>query len=123
MKLMKKGFQKEMIREYIERHIDEIEDWESQKNTIIRQIETLMSRGKSTRMITALLGQKYPYFREEIGNLLENLDNTDALEKEMQKYKNRYNIHDPKDREKIIAALLRKGFSYGEIKGKIGGRR
>lgn len=105
---MKKGFQKDMIREYIERHIDEIEDWGSQKSIIIRQIDTMMSRGKSTRMIVALLGQKYPYFREEIGNFLENLDNVDALEKEMQKYKNRYNIHDPKDREKVIAALLRK---------------
>lgn len=125
MKLMKKGFQKEMIREYIEQNIGEIEDWESQKQNILRQIDMLIGRGKSTRMIASLLEQKYPYFREEIRCALVATDDADALEKEMQKYKNRYNTNDPKDREKVIAALMRKGFSYREIKGKVevGGRR
>lgn len=119
MKLLKKGFSRELARAKIEENIGEIEDWESQRSSILHQIDTLIHRGKSRRMISVILIQKYSYFRDEIDNILSELDDTDSLKKEVQKYKNRYNLENPKDREKIIAALLRKGFSYSEIKKEL----
>lgn len=119
MKLLKKGFSRELARAKIEENIGEIEDWESQRSFILHQIDTLIHRGKSRRMISVILIQKYSYFRDEIDNILSELDDTDSLKKEVQKYKNRYNLENPKDREKIIAALLRKGFSYSEIKKEL----
>jgi SOS response regulatory protein OraA/RecX len=62
---------------------------------------------------------KYPYFRDEITELLTDQNDTDNLQKEVQKYKNRYNINDKKIREKMIASLLRKGFSYSDIKNSL----
>jgi SOS response regulatory protein OraA/RecX len=34
----------------------------------------------------------------------------------VQKYKNKYNLNIPSDRQKFYAALLRKGFGYSEIR-------
>ena len=117
MKLQKKWFARELVREYLELHMWELEDWESQKSAIIRQIETLIHRGKSLRMIGLILNNKYPYFRHEIGEYIETMNDTDSLEKEVQKYKNRYTENDRKSHEKIITALMRKGFEYSAIKG------
>ena len=105
-----------MIRESIEVALSEIEDWESQKLAIVRQIETLVQRGKSRRIMGLVMSGKYPYFRQEIEAYLEDMSDTDALEKEVQKYRNRYTGTDQKSREKIIAALMRKGFEYREIR-------
>ena len=119
MKLLKKGFSRELVRTKIDENISEIEDWESQKYTIMRQIDTLIGRGKSCRMVSMVLTEKYPYFRDEISIILSEMNDMDSLKKEVQKYRNRYNPDNPKDREKIIAALLRKGFSYSEIKREL----
>ncbi len=116
MKLQKKWFPRELVREYLELHLWELEDWESQRSAIVRQIETLLHRGKSLRMIGLILSNKYPYFRHEIEEYLRVLDDTDSLEKEVQKYKNRYTKNDRKSHEKIITALMRKGFEYSKIK-------
>ena len=62
---------------------------------------------------------KYPYFRDEITELLTDQNDSDNLAKEVQKYRNRYNTEDKKIREKMIASLLRKGFSYSDIKKAI----
>ena len=70
-------------------------------------------------MVGALLIPKYPYFRHEIEEYLESLDDQDSLEKEVQKYKNRYTTDDRISREKIIAALMRKGFEYSAIREAI----
>ncbi len=116
MKLIQKWFPKEWVREALMEYIGELEDWEWQKERILHQIMTLQGRGKSQRMIASILVGKYPYFRREIEEILESMDDQDSLEKEMQKYRNRYNLHDPHDREKLIAALMRKGFEYSVIK-------
>ena len=97
----------------------EIEDWEYQKSSIFRQIDTLFNRGKSCRIVSMTLIQKYPYFRDEINNIISEMSDMDSLKKEVQKYKNRYTMTDSKHREKIIAALLRKGFSYSDIKREL----
>ena len=121
MKLMKKEFPKDLILEKIELFYTEIHDWESHRSSILHQIATLEQRGKSRRIIAMQLTGKYPYFRDEITELLTDKNDTDNLAKEVQKYKNRYNIEDKKIREKMIASLLRKGFSYSDIKKAISG--
>lgn len=119
LKLLKKGFTRENIRKYLLDNTEELEDWESQRSSILRQIDTLIVRGKSLRMIAALIVPKYPYFRDQIDAILESMTDTNSLEKEMQKYQNRYNIHDMKQREKLIAALMRKGFAYASIREQL----
>jgi SOS response regulatory protein OraA/RecX len=127
MKLMKKEFPKEMIIDKLEVFDIEIHYWDGNKQNICNQIRTLQQRGKSRQMITSLLISRYPYFKDEITGLLAETIDTDNLQKEVQKYKNRYNIEDnqvytlefKKIQEKIIASLLRKGFSYSDIKNSL----
>ncbi len=119
MKLTKKEFPKEMILQKLESFDSEIHDWEGNRVSIVQQIQTLEQRGKSRRMIVSLLVSRYSYFRDEIMELLSDTDDLQNLQKEVQKYKNRYNIADKKIREKMIASLLRKGFAYSDIKNQI----
>ena len=118
-KLMKKEFPKDLIAEKIEMFDTEIHDWETHRSSIIHQIQTFEQRGKSRRIIAMQLTGKYPYFRDEITELLTDQNDTDNLAKEVQKYRNRYNTDDKKIREKMIASLLRKGFSYSDIKSSL----
>lgn len=119
LKLQKKEFPKELIQEKIELFDADIQDWESNRIAIQNQIQTLEQRGKSSRIIHNTIASRYPYFRDEITELLSESDDSDNLTKEVQKYKNRYNIADKKIREKMIASLLRKGFSYSDIKNHL----
>lgn len=119
LKLQKKDFPKEMIGEKLEIFDTEIRDWESNRLNIQNQIHTLDQRGKSSRVVHNTIISKYPYFRDEITELLSESDDSDNLTKEVQKYKNRYNIADKKIREKMIASLLRKWFSYSDIKNHL----
>jgi SOS response regulatory protein OraA/RecX len=105
-----------MIVSKIDDFLIEINDWEVNKLSIINQIRTLEQRGKSNRIIISQLISKYSYFRSEITELFAGSDDSDNIQKEVQKYKNRYNIEDKKIRDKMIASLLRKGFSYSDIK-------
>jgi SOS response regulatory protein OraA/RecX len=118
-KLMKKEFPKEMIAEKVEIFDTEIHDWEANSSSVIHQIQTLEQRGKSRRIISMQLSGKYPYFRDQITELLRGQDDSENLQKEVQKYKNRYNLSDSKEKQKFYAALLRKGFSYSDIKRQI----
>jgi SOS response regulatory protein OraA/RecX len=118
-KLMKKEFPKEMILEKIEIFETEIHDWEMHRSSVIHQIRTLEQQCKSRRIIGMQIVGKYPYFRDEITELLTDQDDSDNLIKEVQKYRNRYNTDDKKIREKMIASLLRKWFSYSDIKKAI----
>jgi SOS response regulatory protein OraA/RecX len=118
-KMAKKEFPKEMILEKLEALNTEIYDWESHRSSIIHQIQTLKWRGKSSRIISMQVVWKYPYFRDQVNELLLEQDDTENLQKEVQKYKNRYNTRDPKEKQKFYAALLRKGFSYGDIKNAL----
>lgn len=119
IKLQKKEFPKEMILQKIEQYDTDIHDWEGNKDSILNQIRTLEQRGKSRRMISSLIVSRYSYFRDEIQELLWDSDDSGNLWKEVQKYKNRYNIEDKKIREKMIASLLRKWFSYSDIKNQL----
>lgn len=108
-----------MILQKIEQYADDIHDWEVTKSHVINQIHTLEQRWKSRRMIVSIITSQYSYFRDEIQVLLWASDDSINLQKEVQKYKNRYNICDKKICEKMIASLLRKWFMYSDIKDAI----
>ena len=97
-----------MILEKIQVNDTEIHDWESNRSNIMHRIATLEQRGKSHRIIALEIIGNYPYFKTEITELLQEKDDTNNLQKEIQKYSNRYDITDKKIREKMIASLLRK---------------
>ncbi len=118
-KLMKKEFPKDMILEKIEMFDAEIHDWDSHRSSIIHQIRTLEQRGKAKKIIEMNLLGKYPYFRDQIREILIDTIDTDAIQKEVQKYKNKYNTKDPKEKQKYYGALLRKWFSYADIKNTL----
>ena len=76
-KLYKKEFPKEMIEKKITNFNEEIVDWSSHASQIELQMQSFLARGKSLRIISMELVGKYPYFRDEILELLELLDDTD----------------------------------------------
>lgn len=116
MRLYKKEFPKELIQSTIASHSEELLDWESHRVSVEMQIKTLYTRGKSIRRIAVELGGKYPYFRDQISDILLHMDDTDALKKEVEKYKKKYNISINTERQKLYRALMGRGFSYGEIR-------
>ncbi len=119
MKLLKKEFPKEKVLEKIEWIEQEIKDWETHKNNIESQIQNLLKKWKSKMMIKVILWGKYPYFRDQIGEiLLENSDDF-GLEKEVEKYRKKYNLQDRWQEQKFYNAIMRKGFRYEEIKNTI----
>lgn len=67
-------------------------------------------------IIRAELVGKYPYFKEEIGQLFDKYSDKNGLAKEWEKYQKKYDYTDPKGKQKIYAALIRKGFRYDEIR-------
>lgn len=118
-RLMVKGFSRELIMWAVEEGNDDIQDWELQSPHIMRQIETLRSRRKSTQVIQMTLVSRYPYFRDEIRALLADRDDVSALDAEYDRYASRYDLSDPRAVQKLYAALMRKGFSYDEIKMRV----
>lgn len=105
---MKKEFPKDMILEKIEMFDSDIHDWESHRSSVSHQIQALEHRGKAKKIIAITLVGKYPYFKDQIQEILTDVTDTDALQKEVQKYKIKYNTKDPKEKQKYYAALLRK---------------
>ena len=70
----------------------EIHDWESQKDSIERKIDDHLGKGKSKIIAEQLLREKYPYFRSEIHTLFESKSETFGLEKDIEKYRLKYDI-------------------------------
>lgn len=68
-------------------------------------------------MILAMeLKRKYPYFSDEITQILEEKTDKYSLETILEKYLKKYNINDSKEKQKLIQAMMRRGFRYDEIK-------
>jgi SOS response regulatory protein OraA/RecX len=114
-KLMKKWFQKDLIEEKLHSSSEEIEYWENYEDEIKRKIEDSLAKGKSLMVIELLLTRKYPYFKKEIRESMEWKRDTLWLEKEIQRYRSKYDISDFKQKAKFYAALERKWFHYKEI--------
>ncbi len=115
-KLYTKEFPKDLIETKIAQFLAEIRDWQNYERVVQNHIQTLIQRGKSKALIRMTLIQKYPYFRDEINECMENMDDTSSIEKEFQKYKNKYDIRIPTEKQKLLSALMRKGFWYNDIK-------
>ena len=120
-RLTLKWFPKKMIQEKLEETMEEIRDWGNHKNSISSQIENLSRKGKSNQVIMLTLVRKYPYFRDEIMSLMEEIDESAWLEKEIKRYLSKYDISDPKEKMKFFQALARKGFSYRKVENIIKG--
>lgn len=110
-----------MIEEKIALSDIEILDWDTHRTQIEYQIQTLLNRGKSTRIIAMTIIGKYPYFRDEITEYIESCDDDNWLKKEVQKYKNKYNLGIASEKQKFYSALMRKGFEYGKIQEELRG--
>lgn len=118
-KLIKKEFPKTLINEKIEASLHDIWNWSEYEPKIQRQTDMLIERGKSLPMVNRLLSQKYPYFRDGIKSLLSSYDDDDGLQKEIAKYRSRYDITDRQERQKLISAIMRKGYEYSKIQSYI----
>lgn len=116
LKLMKKEFPKEKVIEKIEWIQEEIRDWKYHEKMIEKQIQDLLGKGKSKMMIWVILGGKYPYFRDEIKEILHASSDTSGLEKEIEKYRKKYNLSDRSEEKKFYDALMRKWFRWKDIK-------
>lgn len=116
VKLLKKWFPKEKILEKVEVAQEDIRDWENQGRNIEIQIQNLLTKWKSKMIISVILWGKYPYFRDQIREILDTSSDISWLEKEVQKYRQKYNLSDRAEQKKFYDAIIRKGFKYGEIR-------
>ncbi len=118
-KLTKKEFTRELILAKVESNLQDIMNWDECRHAVTDQIRTLFARSKSRQVVMMTLVGKYPYFRDEIRELIEWMSDADGLSREFDKYLARYDIHDHWQKQKFYAALLRKGFTYDQIQRKI----
>lgn len=118
-KLLNKKFIREDIEKKLEFFEAEIHDWNNFSFQIQRNIENKIAKGKSKTIIFSEFSQKFPYFKAEIAEFLEKFSDKNALDKEFEKYSQKYNLSDKKELQKFYQALMRKGFRYEEIREKI----
>lgn len=116
IKLLKKSFPKEAIWKTLDIFTNEVHSWENYEREIIQKIDSLLARGKSRQYITIMLCGKYPYFKDNIFEILENTSDKEGLKKEVEKYRKKYNLSDRWENQKFYNALQRKWFSYNSIK-------
>jgi SOS response regulatory protein OraA/RecX len=104
-----------MIEEKISESQWEIQDWSTHAREIESKIDDLVRKGKSRQIISMTLVGRYPYFRDEIRELIEWKNDIRWLEKEIAKYSLKYDISNFNEKQKFFAALGRKGFWYRDI--------
>ncbi len=119
-KLMRKEFPKELIEMKIDLFDEQIRDWSEHKAKITNQIQILLKWWKSKMIIYQKLFREYPYFKSQIEDLLEDTSDDEGLWREVAKYRNKYNLALPKEKQKFYSALMRKGFLYDEIRTFVG---
>lgn len=115
-KLFLKGFPKERIEHTLAQHVWEFQDWESISHAVQARIQTLSSRGKSKTHIRMELVHMYPYFRDQIEEILLSETDLSNLREQLEKYQKKYNLQIPAEKKKLYDALQRKGFRYEDIK-------
>lgn len=118
-KLKKKWFPLKLIETKIEKIRQDLSDWENHKFLIERKIDDLIGRGKSKKMVYALLSPKYPYFRDQLKEALEWKDELNSFSKELEKYLQKYDISNFNEKSKLFAALQRKWFDYKDIQNAL----
>jgi len=116
IKLLNKKFEREDIEKKIETFFAELHDWGNFRFNIEKIIQNKLQKGKSLRVLQGELSSKFPYFRDEIEELLGHYSDDSGLSKEIEKYSRKYNLADKKELQKFYQALMRKGFRYDAIK-------
>lgn len=116
MKLIKKWFPKEKIENLRESYHDAIRSWQDHAWRIISERDKLLARGKSRQMVTLTLAGKYPYFRDEITELMWKSSDTNNLRELIEKYSRKYDTSSQDGKQKIIQSLMRRGFRYDDIR-------
>lgn len=115
-KLQKKWFPKLLILSSLEKSLEDIHNWGIHAREIESKISTLLKNWKSKKIIEMTYVRKYPYFEYEITDLLKSMDDTSWLEKEINRYIQKYDISNFSERQKLFLALQRKWFSYSSVK-------
>lgn len=118
-KLLLKWFSREKILWKISEWYQEITNWENIRPHIVRSAENKLQKWKSLFVLQMEYIQKYPYFKEKIIELFCDYDDSLGLQKEIEKYRKKYNINILSEKQKFFSALMRKWFRYDEIKKHI----
>lgn len=116
IKLLTKLFDREKIEKKIEKFSEEIIDWQNYEETIRRTIDNKIQKWKSKNNIKMELIQKFPYFKDEIIEIIEWTSDNSGLRKEIEKYRKKYNLTDRNEMQKFYQAILRKWFQYRDVK-------
>ena len=119
MKLYKKWFPKDLIEEKLAHSISELQDWKQYEEKISRTIDDLLRKWKSLQIIQITLIGKYPYFRDEIRELLAIVSDDSWLQKEIEKYRLKYNLNNAQEKQKFFLAIQRKWFRYQQIRNAL----
>lgn len=115
-KLIKKWFPKEKIENIRASYQEAIRSWEDHASHITSEWDKLLSRGKSRQVALLTLIKKYPYFRDEISELLLEKDDSTNLRGLIKKYCQKYDPSSEDGKQKIIQSLIRRGFRYADIR-------
>lgn len=87
---------------------DEIEDWQNIRPNLVRWLENRLEKGKSRKILEMELFGKYPYFKDEISELLSLYSDETGLSKEIEKYAKKYNLSDKNEKQKFFQVMMRK---------------
>lgn len=117
-KLRLKKFEAGIIASVLDSYIDTFESWKEYEQVITKKISDYRDRNKSGKYIFGTLAQKYPSFKTEIAELLQETSplEDEAVLVEYEKLCKKHDIRESKEREKVIQKLCLKGFSYDTIK-------
>lgn len=116
MNLRGRGFRADTIESCLVGISAESGDFETYRQRIGQKIEKMRCAGKSGRLIEQELSKHYGEFRTQIREMLDTEDNSEALEKWIGKYRSELLSEDRKTSAKAYEKILRRGFSYDEIR-------
>ncbi len=117
-KLKLKKFGKEVIHSTLESYADSFVSWNAYEQVISRKLNNYLEKNKSKKYIIGTLTQKYPNFKHELIQLLEEAapDEMEVVQQEFLKLSKKHDVTDRKEQQKIVQKLCMKGFSYDTIK-------
>jgi SOS response regulatory protein OraA/RecX len=114
-KLKLKGFTAVDIGELRAEFTEKIDEFAGVESRIIARIGTLESRGQGARAIAQDLHMSYPNFRDQIAMLMATINDEQTLA-EFYTEKLSAVVGNQKAIKKLVDTLLRKGFTYEDIK-------
>ena len=120
-KLKMKWFELGDIAQAQEDFAKKIDEFSLVESRLIARIRSLESRGQGTRAISIDLSLKYPNFKDQIKTQVALINDEQTLAEFYTEDLFTAQSGTPKDLQKFVNTLLRKGFWYDEIKQFIRG--